>query len=150
VTATRYYHAPDGTFRKVLPHDQARREVAGWKAVSGLLPVPHLQAARDTGGECELIYADVFATGRSTRLLADSINAADREPKLAATVRTLVGNICDSLLTATEATRSVATLGECVPDLHLARLQPGGRPGPLVHQPAANGLDHRRPETRTP
>ncbi len=28
-----------GTFRKVLPHDQARREVAGWKTVSELLAV---------------------------------------------------------------------------------------------------------------
>jgi len=128
VTATRHYHAPDGTFRKVLPRDQARREVAGWKAVSGLLPVPRLWGVRDAADdECELIYADVFATGRSTRLLADSINAADREPKLAITVRTLVDNICDSLLTATHATRSVAPLEECVPDLHLARLQPGGR-----------------------
>ena len=127
MTATGHYYAPDGTFRKVLPHDRARREVAGWKAVSELLPVPHLWGARDTSDGCELIYADVFATGRATRLLADSINAADREPGLTVTVRTLVDNVCDSLLAATDATGTVTTLRECVPDLHLTRLQPGGR-----------------------
>ena len=125
MTAIRHYHAPDGTFRKVLPHDRARREVAGWKAVSRLLPVPRLWGARDTGEGCEVIYADVFATGQSRRLLADSINAADREPSLTVTVRTLVDTICDSVLAATDATGTVSTLGECVPDLHLA---PGSSP----------------------
>ena len=89
--------------------------------------MPRQQAARDTGGECESVCADVFAAGRSAHLPADSSDAADRKPNLAITVRILVHNICDSLLTATDATGSVATLEECVPDLHLARLQPGGR-----------------------
>ncbi|GEM_PF-1922246 len=127
MTATRHYYAPDGTFRKVLPHDRACREVAGWKAVAKLLPVPRLWGVRDAGDGCEVVYADVFASGRSSRLLADSINAADREPSLIATVRALVDKVCDSVLAATDATGATAKLEECVPDLHLARLAPGGR-----------------------
>jgi hypothetical protein len=47
VTATRHYHAADGTFRKILPPDRARREVAGQQAVAGQLPVPRLLDVRD-------------------------------------------------------------------------------------------------------
>jgi hypothetical protein len=127
VTATRHYHAPDGTFRKVLPADRARREVAGRRMVAKLLPVPRLLDVREVQDGCEIVYEDVFASGRCTSLLADCINAADRDPNRVPLVRTLVNQVCDGLLAAIEATGTLARLDACVPDLHVARLAPGGR-----------------------
>jgi hypothetical protein len=127
VTATWHYHAADGTFRKVLPPDRARREVAGWQAVASLLPVPRLREVREAADGCEVVYDDVFAPGRSRGLLADSINAADRHPGQAAAVAALVDRVCDDLLTAARATGETSRLGDCVPDLYAARLAPGGR-----------------------
>jgi hypothetical protein len=74
-----------------------------------------------------VVYDDVIASGRCYRLLADSINAADRHVGQAAVVRLLVDKVCDSLLAASGATGAVSRLEECVPDLHMARLAPGGR-----------------------
>jgi hypothetical protein len=127
VTANRHYHAPDGTFRKVLAAHQARRELAGWQAVASRLPVPRLVDVREAGDEREIVYEDVFASGRCTALLADLINAADRDPAHLPAVRALVSQVCDSLLATTQATRATSRLDECVPDLHLTRLAPGGR-----------------------
>jgi hypothetical protein len=127
MTATRHYHAPDGTFRKVLAAHQVHRELAGWRAVAGLLPVPRLLGVRETGDEREIVYEDVFASGRCTALLADLINGADRDPAQIPTVHALVSQVCDSLLAAAQATRATRRLDECVPDLHLTRLVPGGR-----------------------
>ena len=127
MTAIRHYRAPDGTFRKVLPFDQARREVAGWQAVAGLLPVPCLRGVREVQDGCEVVYEDVMASGRCCRLLADSINAADRQVGQATVVRSLVNRVCDSLLAAFGATGAVSRLEDCVPDLHMARLTPGRR-----------------------
>jgi hypothetical protein len=127
VTATRHYHALDWTFRKVLPADQARRELAGHQAAAGLLPVPQLLEVRPVPGGSEIVYEDVFASGRCTGLLADWINTADRDPAQVPVVRALVNQVCDSLLAATAATGVISPLQACVPDLHLARLAPGGR-----------------------
>lgn len=127
MTATRHYHAPDGTFRKILPPDRARREVAGWRAVATMFPVPRLRDIRDVEDGCEVVYEDVFASGRCRWLLADSINSADRHPGDAGAVRALVDRVCDDLLTAAEATGVTARLEECVPDLYAERLVPGGR-----------------------
>jgi hypothetical protein len=127
VTATRHYHAPDGTFRKILPTDQARRELAGRQMVAKLMPVPRLLEVRNVEDGREIVYEDVFASGRCTGLLADCINTADRDPGAIPVVRALVNEVCDHLLAATEATGTVSRLDECVPDLHLARLAPGGR-----------------------
>jgi hypothetical protein len=127
VTANRHYHAPDGTFRKVLTANQACRELAGWRAVASLLPVPRLLDVRDAGDEREIVYEDVFASGRCTALLADLINAADRDRAHLPAVRALVSQVCDSLVATTQATRATSRLDECVPDLHLTRLVPGGR-----------------------
>jgi hypothetical protein len=127
MTGTRHYHAPDGTFRKVLPPDRARRELAGWQAVAWLLPVPRLRDVRDIAEGSEVVYEDVFASGRCSGLLADSINAADWHPGEASAVRTLVDQVCDSLLTAAEATGATGRLDECVPDLYAERLAPRGR-----------------------
>ncbi|HLX47486.1 MAG TPA: hypothetical protein VKS82_04050 [Streptosporangiaceae bacterium] len=127
MTAAWHYHAPDGTFRKVLPAGDARRELAGRQAVAGVLPVPRLLDVRHVQDGAEIVYEDVFASGRCTGLLADWINAADRHPSHLPVVRALVNQVCDSLLAATAATGAMSMLEACVPDLHLARLAPGGR-----------------------
>jgi len=127
MTAIRHYHAPDGTFRKVLPQDRACREVAGLRSISGLFPVPHLWGVREVEDGAELVYEDLFASGCYRGLLADAINAADRCPPQAGRVQELVSAICDGLLVANEATGAVCRLDECVPALYAARLAPGGR-----------------------
>ncbi|HET9894621.1 MAG TPA: hypothetical protein VFQ44_06770 [Streptosporangiaceae bacterium] len=127
MTATRHYQAPDGTFRKVLRPAQARREIVGWRTVAELLPVPRLVDVRQAEDCYEVAYEDVFASGRCTRLLADCINTADRDPSRRPAVQALVNQVCDSLLAATQATGRMSMLGTCVPDLHTARLTPGGR-----------------------
>lgn len=127
MTATRHYHAPDGTFRKILPPDQARRELAGWRMVAKLMPVPRLLDVRQAKDGYEVVYEDVFASGRCTSLLADCINAADRDHSRLPPVRALVNQVCDGLLAATQATGAISMLEACVPDLHAARLTPGGR-----------------------
>jgi hypothetical protein len=120
VTAIRHYQAPDGTFCKVLPPAQARRELAGWHAVAWALPVPQLRDVREVEDGCELVYDDILASGPCSRLLADCINAADRRAGGAAAVHSLVDQACDSLLTAANATGALSQLAECVPDLHIA------------------------------
>lgn len=127
VTSTRHYHAPDGTFRKVLPADRARREVAGRQQVAALLPVPRLLGIRKAEDGCEIFYEDVFASGRCTGLLADCINAADRDPGRIPAARALINQVCDGLLAATAATGTTSRLDTCIPDLHMARLAPGSR-----------------------
>jgi ADP-ribose pyrophosphatase YjhB (NUDIX family) len=127
VTGSGHYHAPDGTFRKILPPGRAAREAAGWHAVAGLLPVPRLHGIRRAGDQCEVVYEDVFAAGRCHRLLADAINDADRRPALAGEVSTLVDAVCDSLLATAGATGEVRPLADCAPALYAARLAPGGR-----------------------
>jgi hypothetical protein len=92
-----------------------------------LMPVPPLLDVRKVDDGCEIVYEDVFASGRCTGLLADCINTADRDPSHLPVVRALVNQVCDGLLAATEATGARSRLDECVPDLHLARLAPGGR-----------------------
>ena len=91
------------------------------------MPVPRLLEVRNVEDGCEIVYEDIFASGRCTGLLADCINTADRNPSAIPVVRALVNQVCDHLLAATEATGTMARLDECVPDLHLARLAPGGR-----------------------
>lgn len=127
MTATRYYHALDGTFRKVLPPEQSRRELTGRQMAAKLMPVPRLLDVRAVEDGCEIVYEDVFASGRCTGLLADCINAADRDFGRLSAVRVLINQVCDDLLAAAEATGSRSRLDECVPDLHLTRLAPGGR-----------------------
>lgn len=124
MTATRHYHASDGTFRKVLPADQARRELAGRRAIAKLLPVPPLLDVRHVEDGCEIVYEDVFASGRCTGLLADCINTADRDLGRLPMVRALVNQVCDGLLVGTGATGTISRLDTCVPDLHVARLAP--------------------------
>lgn len=90
-------------------------------------PYPALLDVREAGNGCEIVYEDVFASGRCTGLLADRINAADRDPGQVPAVRALVNQVCDDLLATAGATATMSRLDACVPDLHAARLAPGGR-----------------------
>jgi hypothetical protein len=127
VSGSTFYHATDGTFRKVMSADRGRAEAAGWRAVAAFLPVPQLLDIRLRVDDLELVYEDVFTTGRCRRLLADAINTADREPADAGSVEALVDQVCDQLLAAAEATGAQSRLAECVPELYAARLAVGGR-----------------------
>jgi hypothetical protein len=54
VTTTKYCHAPDGTFRKILPRDQARRELADRRMVAELIPVPRLAGIQQVVDGCDI------------------------------------------------------------------------------------------------
>lgn len=127
MSGSTFYHAGDGTFRKLMPAARARAEAAGWHAVAGFLPVPELLDLRHHGDQLELVYEDVFSTARCRRLLADAINHADRYPAEATALQALVDDVCDQLLAAVEATGARARLDECVPELYAARLAPDAR-----------------------
>jgi hypothetical protein len=122
-----HYRAADGTFRKPMSHSEATAELRGYRAVAGHLPVPRLVGAHGRSGGVEIVYEDVFASGRCRRLLADAINAADRDPGQLPAIRSLVDDICDSILATADATASRTRLADCVPALYAARLAPGGR-----------------------
>ena len=102
----------------------AARWLAGGRRATAARAPP---AGCPSGDGCEIVYEDVFASGRCTGRLADCINAADRDPGRVPVVRALVNQVCDGLLAATEATGTLSRLDACIPDLHVARLAPGGR-----------------------
>ncbi|MDH2425803.1 hypothetical protein [Sphaerisporangium sp. TRM90804] len=119
---------PDGTFRKRLTADQARREVQGWQAIRDHLPVADLvSSVTDAGGLHVLIYQDVFAAGRCEHLLADLISHADQDDRAVPAVRALVDAVCNSWLHAVGDTGKLRPIGQCRPGLYAARLAPGGR-----------------------
>ncbi|WP_433501728.1 hypothetical protein ACQP1K_29265 (plasmid) [Sphaerimonospora sp. CA-214678] len=118
----------DGTFRKTMPLKRAHRELEGWRSIRGHLPVAALLGGHAApGGRRTLIYEDVFATGRCTRLLADVIADADRDPAQAPAATALVDAICDNWAQAATTTGRTAPIGQCRPGLYAARLAPGGR-----------------------
>jgi hypothetical protein len=122
-----HYNAADGTFRKTMTDSAAAAELRGYRSVAGHLPVPRLVGAHPAISGVEIAYEDIFASGRCHRLLAEAINAADRDPSQLPAVRTFVEAICDSMLTAADSTGSQARLADCNPDLYATRLAPGGR-----------------------
>jgi len=122
-----HYRAVDGTFRKPMSRSEATAELRGYRTVVAHLPVPQLLGVHGRSGSVEVVYEDVFASSRCHRLLADAINAADRNPDQIPAVRSLVDDICDSMLAAADATASRTRLADCVPALYAARLAPGGR-----------------------
>jgi hypothetical protein len=127
MSGSRFYHAGDGTFHKVMPAARGLAEAAGWRSVAAFLPVPQLLDVRQHGDERELVYEDVFTTGRCRRLLADAINAADRQPAEAVAVQLLVEQVCDHLLAGVRASGVRARLDDCVPELYATRLARGAR-----------------------
>jgi 8-oxo-dGTP pyrophosphatase MutT (NUDIX family) len=127
MSALRSYHADDGTFHKVFTAAGARQEIEGWKAIARLLPAPRLLDVRDVADGTELVYDDVFATGRCVRLLADTITAADVDSAQVGAVETLVNAMCDSWHASLKVTGTCPPLRATVPALYTARLAPGGR-----------------------
>ncbi|GIH73035.1 hypothetical protein [Sphaerimonospora thailandensis] len=118
----------DGTFRKTMPLERVHRELEGWRSIRGHLPVATLLGQHAApGGQHTLIYEDVFAAGRCTRLLADLIADADRDPAQAPAAAALVDAVCDSWAQAAARTGRTAPIGQCQPGLYAARLAPGGR-----------------------
>jgi hypothetical protein len=122
-----YHSAADGTFRKAMRRRAAIAEVRAYHAVAGHLPVPQLAGIHWTVRGAEVVYEDVFASGRCHRLLADTINTADRDPTQTFAVRLLIDGICDSILATLDITRPTSRLADCVPALYASRLAPGGR-----------------------
>ncbi|MGW3799784.1 hypothetical protein [Streptomyces clavifer] len=74
-----------------------------------------------------LAYEDVFASGRCELLLGDVIALADRDPEALSRLARLVDGVCHDLRAAAGETGKVVPLAECVPDLYLDRIRPGGR-----------------------
>lgn len=74
-----------------------------------------------------LVYEDVFATGRCELLMGDVIAVADRDPAVQPRLARLVDGVCADLRAAAEETGRNVALAECVPDLYLDRIRPGGR-----------------------
>ncbi|MEU9836998.1 hypothetical protein AB0D67_36140 [Streptosporangium sp. NPDC048047] len=122
-----FHRHPDGTFRKTMPTDRARREVIGHRTIRDHMPVAALLGSITSSGEHTLIYQDVFATGRCGLLLADLITAADRDPRRVPEVIALIDAVCDGWRSAAARTGGIAPIGACQPGLYIARLAPGGR-----------------------
>ena len=72
-------------------------------------------------------YEDVFATGQCELLMGDVIALADRDPAVQSRLDRLVDGVCADLRAAAEETGKSVPLAECVPDLYLDRIRPGGR-----------------------
>lgn len=121
------FNADDQTFRKTLPPGLADLEQRGWRRVAHLLAVPELLERIDAGPRQTLVYEDVFARGRSRRLLADNITLADTDPNRVPEVTALIDAVCDTWISTAATTGCDARLGDCVGALYADRLRPGRR-----------------------
>ncbi|WP_326661030.1 hypothetical protein [Streptomyces sp. NBC_00385] len=116
------------TFRKeVATREAAEAEVRGWSQLASRIRVPALERCPALPGRHLLAYEDVFASGRCELLLGDVIALADRDPEVLPRLARLVGGVCHDLRAAADETGKVVRLAECVPDLYLDRIRPGGR-----------------------
>ncbi|MFD4320812.1 hypothetical protein [Streptomyces sp. NPDC058548] len=59
--------------------------------------------------------------------MGDVIALADRDPAVLPRLQRLVDGVCVDLWVAAEETGERVPLAECVPDLYLHRIRPGGR-----------------------
>ncbi|MGW8364099.1 hypothetical protein ACWGK1_26455 [Streptomyces wedmorensis] len=59
--------------------------------------------------------------------MGDAIALADRDPTVLPCLERLVDGVCVDLRVASEETGERVPLAECVPDLYLDRIRPGGR-----------------------
>ncbi|GLW58741.1 hypothetical protein [Kitasatospora phosalacinea] len=115
-------------FRKRMPRGGAIAEEFGWRQLSGRLQTPLLHARVPVDqAQDELLYEDVFASGRARHLLGDLISAADDDPTTVGAVTALVDAVCDDLVAAVATSGRTAALAECVPGLYADRIRPGGR-----------------------
>ncbi|MFI7291059.1 hypothetical protein ACIBRY_31090 [Streptomyces anulatus] len=116
------------TFRKeVKTREAAEGEARGWAQLVSRIQVPALRGRPALPGRHLLAYEDVFASGRCELLLGDVIALADRDPSVLPRLVRLVDGVCHDLRMAAKETRKVVPLSECVPDLYLDRIRPGGR-----------------------
>lgn len=116
------------TFHKeVATREAAEAEVQGWSHLASRIRVPALRGRPALPGRHLLAYEDVFASGRCELLLGDVIALADRDPEALPRLARLVDGVCHDLQAAADETGKVVPLAECVPDLYLDRIRPGGR-----------------------
>ncbi|MFD4240167.1 hypothetical protein ACFWP3_00865 [Streptomyces sp. NPDC058525] len=117
-----------GTFHKpVATREQAEAETKGWTQLAPRIAVPDLHGQIALPDRQLLAYEDVFATGRCELLMGDVIALADRDPAAQPRLDRLVDGVCADLRAAAEETGKRVPLAECVPDLYLDRIRPGGR-----------------------
>lgn len=119
---------PTGAFHKpVATREQAGAEAKGWTRLASRIAVPALHGQIALPDRQILVYEDVFATGRCELLMGDVIALADRDPAVQPRLDRLVDGVCADLRAAAEETGKSVPLSECVPDLYLDRVRPGGR-----------------------
>ncbi|MFF3359132.1 hypothetical protein ACFYWN_42605 [Streptomyces sp. NPDC002917] len=116
------------TFRKeAATREAAEAEARGWNQLVSRLQVPTLLGRPALPDRHLLAYEDVFASGRCELLLGDVIALADRDLSGLPRLDRLVAGVCHDLRTAATETGQMVPLAECVPDLYLDRIRPGGR-----------------------
>ncbi|MFJ4908827.1 hypothetical protein ACIQCR_27630 [Streptomyces sp. NPDC093249] len=117
-----------GAFHKpVASREQAEAEARGWARLASRIAVPALHGQIALPDRQLLAYEDVFANGRCELLMGDVIALADRDPAVQPRLDRLVNGVCADLRAAAEETGKTVPLAECVPDLYLDRIRPGGR-----------------------
>ncbi|MFJ6408156.1 hypothetical protein ACIQK9_21815 [Streptomyces hydrogenans] len=117
-----------GAFHKpVASREQAEAEARGWARLASRIAVPVLHGQIALPDKQLLAYEDVFANGRCELLMGDVIALADRDPAVQPRLDRLVNGVCADLRAAAEETGKTVPLAECVPDLYLDRIRPGGR-----------------------
>lgn len=118
---TAAFHKP------VATRKQATAEAKGWAQPASRIQVSALHGQVALRDRYLLVYEDVLATGRCELLMGDVIALADRDPAMLPRVARLVDGVCTDLRTAVEETGKSVPLVDCVPDLYLDRIRPGGR-----------------------
>ncbi|MER8000845.1 hypothetical protein [Streptomyces sp. NPDC095613] len=117
-----------GAFHKpVATREQAEAETKGWARLASRIAAPALHGQIALPDRQLLAYEDVFASGRCELLMGDVIALADRDPAVQPRLDRLVDGVCADLRAAAEETGRSVPLAECVPDLYLDRIRPGGR-----------------------
>lgn len=120
--------ATAGAFHKpVATREQAEAEARGWAWLASRIAVPALHGQIALRNRQFLVYENIFATGRCELLLGDVIALADRDPAVQPRLGPLVDGVCVDLRAAAEETGEIVPLAECVPNLYLDRVRPGGR-----------------------
>ncbi|MFI8793439.1 hypothetical protein [Streptomyces sp. NPDC055105] len=120
--------APAATFHKATAsREQGATEAKGWAQLAPRITVPALHGQIALPDRQFLAYEDVFATGQCELLMGDVIAVADRDPAVLPRLDRLVDGVCADLRAAAEETGKRTLLADCVPDLYLDRIRPGGR-----------------------
>ncbi|MFF6790361.1 hypothetical protein ACFY9C_14900 [Streptomyces filamentosus] len=126
--STRRFSTTTGVFHKpAATREQAEAEAKGWAWLAPRIAVPALRGQIALPDRQLLAYEDVFATGRCELLMGDVIALADRDPAVQPRLDRLVDGVCADLRAAAEETGKNVPLADCIPDLYLDRIRPGGR-----------------------